>query len=137
MLKFLLVFTLFGSASAANPELVIESGNLLFNLIRRELPTDVVEIYPNYVPEYGLQINGSIFLRQKTPVQLAILASSISLILRTSSTIVEGLGEDDWVSLSTLVFSTDIIYLSVRVKPNQPDSLEIWVDGVKQPEDWP
>lgn len=79
-------------------------------------------------------MNGNIHLRRQNPLGFAILTSSISLIVEGLAPEIEGLEEGDWVSLSVTVFSSQIVYLTVCMRHDQPNSLEVWVDGVKQPD---
>ena len=84
-----------------------------------------------HVPGYGLHIGARSTFNQTDPQEVT---EKISQLLVTLSSTVEGLDEDDWVSVyyrGDIDFQTNYELL-IRVKPGQNDTLEIWLDGVKQ-----
>ena len=132
MKKLLVVFALFASLACAQ-SVVRESAEPL----EGALSTMDGAIYLRaYLPGYGLQLSG----RQSSFGNLPTV-SEVTDFLATQTTAlaptIRGLAEGEWVSV-TLALSTEdargrVQEITVRVKHDDPTTLEIWIDGELQP----
>jgi hypothetical protein len=124
MKKLALVFLLaLGSAFAADIPRVLDSAKPIIGAVG--------DGSPYYIPGYGLSITKTDLGRN---FDLELTIRQLSQIVSSLASLVEGLEPDDYVSVSLTVFGFDMetVYLTVRVKPGQADSLEVWVNGAKR-----
>lgn len=134
MRKFVLLLALFGFAQAADPKTVIDSSMPMIGALEA-LPSLQASFRPNYVPGYGLQANGYIgnITLITDPIPIEDVVEPISSIVSGLSGSLQGLEESDWVSVSFELSNVpENAYVTVRIKPGQPETLEVWVDGAKQ-----
>ena len=125
MKKLLLVaFLLTPFANATNFEAVDQSGNVLDGALRGAL--NPAFSYTEYIAEYGLHFTSAAYSSNAGESQKAI--QTVTELLPALASTVKDLGPDEWVSAS---YAADT-HVIVRIKPNQPDTLEVWVDGVKR-----
>ncbi len=85
-----------------------------------------------HLPGYGAHISGS-FLPEEgsgTGADVERLASTIAGVVDDRALAVKGLDAGDWVSVSAEVYTAPFTYVVVRVKPDRPATLEVWIDGV-------
>ena len=116
---------------STNPSQVTNSDDSLVQAIKTIMKggflTEPIGL-SHYVPGYGLNIA----LEQLIGVpKLNDTVERISTTLLEANSTVEGLSEEEWISVFFRGDGTDNRYdLIIRMKPNQPDTLEIWVDGL-------
>jgi hypothetical protein len=83
-----------------------------------------------FLPDYGINYSINDMRQEGTPQESA---TQIADLLKALSSTVSGLDEGNWISVTYNYFDFDVSYsLVVRMKPNQPETLEVFVDGVKQ-----
>lgn len=121
------LFLVCSFAFAADPNAVIESALPL----EGALEAGAMAVVSQYLPEYGLQVN-TFTLDDGSDAELS-RQTVIDLVNGLASTI-RGLDSGDWVSvgLTRSNFMDERTLLLVRVKPGQPETLEVWVNGEKQ-----
>ena len=128
-----LVALVFPLARAADPGVVLQSSEPLIGALE-SLPETRAYLLASHLPGYGLQINGvysSGFSPFEPETQEQII-SSVTDILNGLSSTVRGLDEGDWVSVAVDLSTRPTTRVVVRLKPGQPDTLEVWLDGVKR-----
>ena len=119
--------TLYTFSLAADPNAAVESALPLEGAIE----AGALAVVSQYIPEYGLQVNA--FTYEGEAEDELKRETLISLVTGLASTI-KGLDPNDWVSvgLTRNSFTDKRTLLLVRVKPSQPESLEVFVNGEKQ-----
>lgn len=95
-------------------ESIIDSGFLTNNLT-------------HYIPGYGLHV---ILSKASGSPKLNDIIEPISAALLQQSDTIKGLPEGEWVSVFYSADGFRNYDLLVRVKRGQPDTLEVWVDGL-------
>jgi hypothetical protein len=131
---FVLLLVLLGFAQAANPETVVNSAQPLLGALE-SLPDVSSSFAANYVPGYGFQANGLVSIPSLSaePIDPQAVIGPASNILSGLASSIEGLEAGDWVSISFSYSGfPDDTYGTVRIKPGQPESLEVWLDGQRQ-----
>lgn len=82
-----------------------------------------------YIPNYGLHIAIREFLEPSPKKDVLTLLPNLVAALADT---IKGLNQGDWVSVAYKNDEPKYEVL-VRVKPRQPDTLEVWIDGKRQP----
>lgn len=131
MRKLLLVAALgLGTTQAANIMEVAQSAQPLHGAL--EQVADLRGSFmAAYVPEYGLTFTGNFTPYSIEPVDPSEVIEAAQGIVAGLAPTVTGLEASDWVSVSATVVQGAPVFVTIRIKPNQPESLEVWVDGVK------
>jgi hypothetical protein len=125
----LLLFAPF--AVAADPEAIINSAQPLVGALESLPGMDSVIVVANYLPGYGLQLSSTGHQSEVTGV--LDIAWSIRDILEGLAGTVQGLEPGDWVSAGLTYDPVVPVNIVVRVKPDQPQTSEIWMEGNKLP----
>jgi hypothetical protein len=112
---------------AQDTQAILESSKALEGALRSSL--EGLEMYTSYIPGYGLHISMRSYSQNELPVNAQQIASLLAAMPET----VSGLTENDWLSvyLEPDRYVGDG-YILVRTKPNQPETLEVFLNGVKQ-----
>ncbi len=119
-----LLFAVCSVAFAADFDAAEESGSVLNGALRGAL--NPAFSYAEYIAGYGIHFaSGSLSFAEGTGEEAI---GKITNLLPALASTAQGLNEGEWVSAS---YDADV-HVLVRVKPNQPDSLEVWVDGVRR-----
>lgn len=127
-----LVFLLSPLTFAASPRQIVESARPLIAAVGALPGIQNVSSFSAYLPGYGLQINGWAAVPELGDSYEEALMSLQDILVGLSQS-VQGLNEDDWVSVALDIIGTlEPREVLVRIKPGQPETLEIWIDGVKQ-----
>lgn len=118
-----LVLSVAGFAFAADIPTVIETARPLVGAV------DAPMAY--YLPGFGVSITKS-ELERDFDVEAAV--AELTQIVSSLAPLVQGLEPGDYVDVTLMAFGSgfETVYLSVRVKPDQTDSLEVWVNGEKR-----
>lgn len=121
------VLVIISLATAAEPNAVIESALPLEGAIQ----AGAMSVVSQYLPDYGLQVNA--FTLEGATEDEFNRETLVSLVVGLAATI-RGLDSDDWVSVgfTRSDFLDNRTLLLVRVKQNQPETLEVWVNGERQ-----
>lgn len=133
MKKLLLVALLSSYAFAADIAQITETGKPLSGAIE-ELSSDFSSAFAGgYIPGYGLSFVGTFApYNMLSESETAPLIEATQGVLAGLAPTVKGLNPGEWVSITATVAQSPATYITIRVKPDQPDSLEVWVDGVKR-----
>jgi hypothetical protein len=94
----------------------------------RQTHTSMLSIFP----AMAYNINGVASPDIPEEDQVEPMIESISSVLQGLAGTIQGLDEGDWVSIGASIFSGPHIDVVVRMKPGQPDSLEVFVNGQKR-----
>jgi hypothetical protein len=116
-------------ALAADPEVIINSAEPMIGALEGLPDMDSVIVVPNYLPGYGLQLSSAGYQSEVTGS--LDMAFAIRDILEGLSGTVQGLDPSDWVSAGLSYDPVVPINILVRLKPGQPDTTEIWIQGEK------
>ena len=122
---FLAILLFWTFAFAADPQLVLESARPLSGA----LSSQTSGLISQYIPGYGLQINTHPY----SSTEEEFLGTAIDILNGLAST-VEGLDEGDWVSVGATISGRvgGQTLLVIRIKPGQPETLEVWLNGERQ-----
>ena len=125
---FVLTCCFVGITFAGDPILVTKSARPLLDALRSHGDEYVIpQINAAYIPDYGLQVLVT-FVRPFDEIDPEILKVLLKSLLESAASSIEGLGQDDWVSIA-LNAQPPAEYFVVRLRPNNPESLEVWVNG--------
>lgn len=131
MKKLLLTAVLcLGAGQAQSPAVAVDSAAPLLGALESITEHDG-SFATNYIPGYGLVIVGYLSPYSSTTSTEATAQVASGIMTGLLPTI-KGIQEGEWVSVSARVTTDESRYVTIRAKPNQPESLEVWVDGVKQ-----
>ena len=121
---------LLGVAFAVNPSVVTKSARPLLDALESQGEEYIIP-YANaaYIPDYGLQVLVT-YVRPFDEIDLETLQRILEQLLSGAASNIEGLNKGDWVSIA-LNAQPPASYLVVRLRPDTPSSLEVWVDGQK------
>lgn len=127
---FLSAVLCFGVVQAANPAPAVDSSASIIGALEA-LPTYSSSFVSNYVPDYGVVIVGFFSPFEPAPGREAVkeATQTIAGVLTGLAPTVQGVQEGDWLSVSASVTSENLNYVTVRLKPGQPETLETWIDG--------
>lgn len=112
---------------SAEPKTVIESASPLEGAVQ----AGAVSVVSQYLPGYGLQVNAYAL---EGSVEDELNRETLVSLVTGLATTIRGLDQGDWVSvgLTRSTFLDERTLLLVRVKPDQPETLEVWVNGEKR-----
>jgi hypothetical protein len=131
MKKVVLFALLSSTVIAASPSVPIDSAQPLLGALESisEFQGDFTS---NYIPGYGVQLMGNFSSYSYEAEDITPGVEAVTNIVSGLAGTIQGLEEGDWVSVSARFVQSPASYVTIRVKPDQPESLEVWVDGVKR-----
>ncbi len=129
MIKIIIgCFCLLGVTFAADPSLATKSARPLLNALESQGNKYVIpQINAAYLPDYGLQVLVT-YVSPFDEIDSEVLKGLLKQLLSAAALSIEGLNRGDWVSVA-LNAQPPASYFVVRLRPDEPDSLEVWVDG--------
>lgn len=134
MMKVLVIVfccSLFSIVLAADPSLVTKSARPLLDALESQNHNYIIpHLNAAYIPDYGLQVLVT-YVRPFDEIDGEILQGLIKNLVSGAAANIEGLNGGDWVSIAVNA-QPPAEYLVVRLRPDNPDSLEVWVNGKKQ-----
>lgn len=130
--KIIIVGTtvLFQPVFSANPGQIENSADDLVQAIKPTTGNRGVSAteVSHYIPGYGLHLA---FERVFGIPKLDDATKQLSAALLDKGDTIEGLAKDEWISIFYRVDGDINIYdLVIRMKQGQPDTLEVWVNGL-------
>ena len=121
-------FCLLTITFAADPSKVTKSARPLLEALESQGGEYIIpQINAAYIPDYGLQVLVT-YVRPFDEIDTEVLKGLLKQLISGAASSIEGLNSNDWVSIA-LNAQPPASYLVVRLRPDNPSSLEVWVDG--------
>jgi hypothetical protein len=125
-LLVVIVTALASTALAADVKLLQSSQGVLVGAVNGALDDPLGTT--QHIPGYGFNMAGRPMFGDKFTADKAV--EGLVTVLTALGGTLQGLDPGDWISVG---FKTDDYPVLVRMKPGDPKTLEVFVDGVKRP----